>query len=353
MARRTFPTPSNPNPNSDADLLEVAKSRLREVLSRRVVATTRTLEREICETSEQSLEPRILGMARKTLVRDGELEEKTPRTSQPRWYFLPDAPPDEVQARLATLVPRLQEVSRSDVMRRRGQCLELAIYRALCATPDAHYFFGQFRDFDPSDPKRTKNLYRKEEPPRHIGNRAIPGDGRLDFLYMHPAAGPAGVEAKNGRRWHYPNGDVIRELLIKCIALDCVPILVARRLPRVASEVLGTCGVVLHQTRNQLYHAADKDIAYRAKAQDSLGYDDIRVGDEPDAGLLRFIGVTLPKVLPDARTRFNKFKDLLARYTDRKIQFDEFAGRVQCRAAGRDEDHWADDDQNQPDHYYY
>ena len=123
--------------------------------------------------------------------------------------------------------------------------------------------------------KRTKHLYRKEEPPSYIGNRAIPGDGRLDFLYLHPAAGPAGVEAKNGREWHYPDGNVIREMLFKCIALDCIPILVARRFPTVTSEVLGMCGVVLHQTRNQLYHVADKDLAYRAKAQDSLGYDDI------------------------------------------------------------------------------
>ena len=193
---------------------------------------------------------------------------------------------------------------------------------------------------------------RRSLPPT-LGTAQYRGDGRLDFLYLHPAAGPAGVEAKNGRKWHYPNGDVIREFLFKCVALNCVPILVARRFPSVTSEVLGKCGMVLHQTRNQLYHAADKDLAYRAKAQDSLGYDDIRVGDEPDARLLRFIGATLPEVLPDARTRFDKFKDLLARYTDRKIQYREFAGRVRRRVAGEDEAHWEDDDQNQPDHNYY
>ena len=350
MARRTSPTPSNPV--SDPGHLALAKSRLRDVLSRRVVATARILEREISDASGQSLEPRILGMARKTLVRDGELETKTLRANEPPWFFLPDATPDEVDARLATLVPLLRELSRSGATRRRGQCLELAIYRALCDQPDAHYL-GRFLDFNPSVPKRTKHLYRKEEPPSYIGNRAIPGDGRLDFLYLHPAAGPAGVEAKNGREWHYPDGNVIREMLFKCIALDCIPILVARRFPTVTSEVLGMCGVVLHQTRNQLYHVADKDLAYRAKAQDSLGYDDIRVGDEPDARLLRFIGATLPKVLPDARTRFDKFKDLLARYTDREIQYHEFAGRVRRRAAGEDEAHWEDDDQNQPDHNYY
>ena len=349
MARRTSPTRSNPD--SDPNHLALAKSRLRDVLSRRVVATARILEREICETGAQRLEPHTLAMARKTLVRDGELEQIV-RPNHPSWFYLPDAPPNDVEARIATLAPVFRELSRAAVARRRGQCLELAIYRALGAQPDAHYL-GRFPDFDPSVPKRTKRPYRKDEPPLHIGNRAIPGERPLDFLYLHRSAGFAGVEAKNVREWLYPGGDKIKELLFKCVALDCVPILVARRFPTVTSEVLGMCGVVLHQTRNQLYHVADKDLADRAMRPDSLGFDDIRVGDEPDARLSRFIGATLPKVLPDARTRFDKFKDLVAGYTDREIQYYEFAGRVRRRTAGQDEAHWEDDDQDHPDDNYY
>ena len=109
------------------------------------------------------------------------------------------------------------------------------------------------------------------------------------------------------------------------------------------------CGVVLHQTLNQRYHAADKDLAGRAMRQDLLGFDDIRVGDEPGDPLLRFIDTTLPEVLPDARTRFDKFKDLLAAYAHGVIQYPEFDGRVRLRAAGKEEIGWEDDDPDHPD----
>ena len=344
MTRHTSTTRSDPNP----DPLELAKYRLRDILSRRVVATTRTLERLISDAGDPRLEPRILGDARKVLVRDGELlETRTSRTSPP-WFSLPNASPADVESHLATLLPLLRDTYRRPVTDRRGQCLELAIYRALCAQHDVPYL-GRFLDFDPNDPTRPEKLYRKEEPPRHIGNHTMPGERRLDFLYLHPNAGPAGIEAKNVREWLYPHGDEIKEFLFKCVALDCVPVLVARRFPQVTVEVLEMCGVVLHQMRSQLYHVADKDLASRAMRPDMLGFDDIRVGDEPDARLLRFIGVTLPNVLPDARTHFDRFKDLLGAYAHGEIQYPEFAGRVRLRAAGKDETRWEEDDHDRPD----
>ena len=348
MASRSSPTPTHPD--SDPGYLALAESRLRAVLSRRVVATVRILEHEICDPVGQPLEPRILGMARKTLVRDGKLIEIV-RANDPSWFHLPDALPMDVQAHLATLAPVVRGLSRSAVSRRRGQCLELAICRALGAQPDALYF-GRFPDFDPSVSKR-KNRYRKEEPPSYIGDRAIPGERRLDFLYLHRAVGFAGVEAKNVREWIYPGADEVKELLVKCIALDCVPILVARRFPRATFEILGECGVILHETLNQLYHVTDKVLADRAKRHDSLGFDDIQVGDEPDARLLSFIGTTLPERLPDARTRFDKFQDLLAAYADGEIQYREFTGRVRRRAAGKEEADWEVDDQEHPNDNYY
>ena len=173
MASRTSPATSHPD--SDPGHLALAKSRLRDVLSHRVVATARILEHEICDPVGQPLEPRTLGTARKTLVRDGELVEIV-RDNDPSWFHLPDTPPKDVQARLATLEPVLRELSRQAVSRRRGQCLELAIYRALGAQPDARYF-GRFPDFDPSVSKR-KNRYYKEEPPSYIGTAQYPGHVR-------------------------------------------------------------------------------------------------------------------------------------------------------------------------------
>ena len=349
MARRTSPTPPSPS----LDHLDFAKSRLLDILSQRVVANARIFEHLISDAGDPRLEPRILGLARKILVRDGELlESRVLRANHPPWFYLPDASPTDVDSHITRLTDLIRDISRQPVTRRSGQCLELAIYRVL---RDQHsdQYLGRFPEFDPTVPKRPKKPYRKLEPPLHIGNRAIPGERPLDFLFLHPAAGFAGVEAKNVRPWLYPDGDDIKWLLVKCVALDCVPVLVARRFPRVTVEVLGPCGVLLHQTGNQLYCVTDEDLAERAMRQDSLGFDDIRVGDEPDAPLLRFIGTTLPEELPAARRRFDRFKDLLARYADGRIQYREFAGRVRLRAAGKEEADWDHDAQDHPDSSSY
>ncbi len=337
------PTPSHPE--SGPGCLALAKAQIRDVLSRRVVATAQILEHDICETGGQVLEPYILGEARKTLVRNGDLVEIR-RTNAPLWFHLPDAPRTDVKARLSILKPVLRDLSSDSVSKRRGQCLELAIFRALSAQSNARYF-GRFRDFDPSFSERADS-YRKEEPPAYIGDRAIPGGRLLDFLYLHRTAEFAGIEAKSLRRWIYPDADEIKELLVKCVALDCVPILVARRFPRATFEVLGECGVILHQTLNQLYHIADKDLVGRVVREDSFGFNDIQVGDEPDARLLSFFSTTLPKQFPDARARFDKYQDLLAAYAGGGIQYLEFAGRVRRRSAGKEEADWEDDDQNHP-----
>ena len=337
---RTTPTGSEPNP----DDLELAKSRVRDVLSHRLVATVRMLEHEISDVGGPSLEPRILGIARKTLVRDGELTEVF-RTNAPSWFHLADALPKDVDARVATLEPVFHEIDELPARRRRGQCLELAIYRAL-AQSNADYF-GRFPGFDPSDSER-KSHYRKEEPPAYIGDRTIPREGPLDFLYIHSTEGFAGVEAKNIREWLYPWAAEVKGLLSKCVALDCVPVLVARRFPMVTGEVLEKSGVVLHPTLNQLYHVADKELAGRAMQPDLLGFGDIRVGDEPDDRLSHFIGTTLREVLPDARAHFDEFKDLLSVYANGEVQYREFARRVLLRAAGKNEADWEDEEHGHP-----
>lgn len=340
MTRR----PSSNRSDQIPDDLEQAKSRLREILAQRVVATVRIFEHLICDKGEPNLEPRVVGMARKTLVRDGELlERRTDRANDPTWFHLPGASRTDVETQIDRLSEVLRGTARQAVKNRRGQCLELAIYRALLDQHDVEYL-GRFPDFDPTVLERPKNLYRKEEPPSHIGNRAIPGERPLDFLYIHSSAGFGGIEAKNVREWFYPDHADIKGFLLKCVALDCVPVLIARRLPGDTIEVLGSCGVVIHQTINQLYSVADEDLAERAMRQDSLGFDDIRVGDQPDAALLHFIGTTLVEELPAARMRFDKFKDLLARYAYEEIQYHEFVGRVRLRAAGKDEADWDNDD---------
>ena len=77
------------------------------------------------------------------------------------------------------------------------------------------------------------------------------------------------------------------------------------------------------------YTAAE--IAAKAKHKRLLGYHDIRVGNEPDARLRRFVSVNLLKVLPEARARFNKAKDLLYAHATLAISDEDFAAEVIAR----------------------
>ena len=187
-------------------------------------------------------------------------------------------------------------------------------------------------------PPPANDPYSKEEPPLSLSGRRLPGKKRLDFICVHPECGGVAVEAKNVRPWLYPNEDEVVDLIAKAVALDSVPVLIARRIPFVTSKLLLPCGVVMHQTYNQLYPAADHHLAEKARDRRLLGYHDIRVGNQPDARLVKFIGSNLPRVLPGARERFDRYKDLLADFGDRTVPYKEFTARVRRRSQGTDED---------------
>jgi len=181
-------------------------------------------------------------------------------------------------------------------------------------------------------------MYSKEEPPSSLSGNQIPGGKQLDFLVHHKTAGHAGLELKNIREWIYPDRDEIRELLAKCCALDVVPVLIARRIHFSTFSVLNPCGVLIHQTFNQLYPNSRKALAEAVKDKNLLGYHDVRVGNNPDQRLTTFVGTHLPKLIPDARERFDEFKDLLCAYGKGEINYPAFAGASGKRRRGQSED---------------
>jgi hypothetical protein len=184
-------------------------------------------------------------------------------------------------------------------------------------------------------------MYRKDEPPQHIGVRALKGAERLDFILRTADTGPLGFECKNVRHWMYPHVQEILETLRKCLALDAVPVFIARRIPYVTFAILSKCGFIFHQTYNQLLPATAADLAAKVRDKTTLGYHDVRTGNEPDARLLKFVTVNLPKIAAEARTKFDSHKDLLESYASGGMPYDEFAARVIRRWRGQDED-WPD-----------
>lgn len=98
------------------------------------------------------------------------------------------------------------------------------------------------------------------------------------------------------------------------------------------------CGIVMHQTYNQLFPLADADLAEKVRDKTLLGYHDVRTGNEPDSRLSRFITEHLPVVLPDARERFDNHRDLMVGFVSGDLDYPEFAARVRRRSEGTNED---------------
>jgi hypothetical protein len=169
----------------------------------------------------QRIDPHLLTEARERLAKDNRLAAVS---AGGKWYHLTYTPPKKVETRLAELTAIQKRFSTKNFNSRLGQTLEIATFRALEKLDRP--FFGRYLDLNEHDDSK---LYKKEEPPNYIGRRSIPDDRRLDFLIHYPVD-YVGVECKNIREWIYPDRAEVRELLDKCLYLNCIPVLIARRI---------------------------------------------------------------------------------------------------------------------------
>jgi hypothetical protein len=321
-----------PMPVSRPERIALGKQRVRNILRKHVASTMRTLEQKISDAgpSNQRIDPHLLTTALLELEQEKKLV-RLQRVGGP-WFCLAQTNTQDVTSRLQLLEPIHTATINGEFLTRLGQSLEIAVFKAL-RTQTSLRFFGSFRDLEEHD---DDLLYPHDEPPKTVSGCTMPG--KLDFMVLR---GPvmAGIEIKNTRPWIYPDtsGDVIA-LLRKCCAADLVPVLIARRIHYSTYSVLSHCGVILHQTYNQLYPRSDATLAAQARDKDLLGYHDVRLGNEPDSRLIKFIHTNLPALLESFRERFERFKDLLSKYAQGEMRYKEFAGRSKRRLRGEDED---------------
>lgn len=325
---------------------EIARARLTRVLGTHGAALGRTLEQKIADAGpyNQRIDPHILTEVRARLITDGNIVRLQRKGSH--WFHLSDESPDRVAARIAEQEPVHQAVSHQSFTMRLGQAAEIAVFRALMSQSRLESL-GRFLDLASHD---DSTLYRKEEPPGAIGSFQIPDDRKVDFLVRHPEHGWAAIEVKNVREWLYPDRAEVKDLLAKSLYLNAVPVLIARRIPYVTRRVLKPCGLLAWEFYNQLYPTADAALADQARHKLSLGFHDIRVGNEPPAPLARFISDILPDAITEARASFDEHRDLLEAYALHDMPYLEFAARVRRRELGQNEDHdWEDD--NRPNDF--
>jgi len=313
----------------------LAEKRLLSVLGRHGVATMRILEQKISDAgpNNQRIDPHVLTGVRRNLLERGVVNSKT-RLGVP-WYSLSDVDADYYAARLDQLGTIHERLDRQQVTMRIGQALEIAVYRALtdAAAKGGLHFFGHYRDLAAHD---DTTLYQKDEP-LSLDGKCAPNKQCVDFIVISQDLA-AGIEVKNIREWIYPDRREVKDLIAKCLAIDAIPVLIARRIHFSTWSVFNLCGVIFHQTYNQRYPASEHALAADVRHKDLLGYHDVRVGSEPDARLTAFISQHLASLMPSVRASFLQYRDLLDRYVSEEIDYPEFAGRVKRRSRGEDED---------------
>ncbi|QAU44435.1 hypothetical protein [Bradyrhizobium guangzhouense] len=314
--------------------IELARTRLIRVVSSHSVATMRTLEMKISDAGpfNQRIDPHILTEARNQLLAESILQRRQPGVGKPTYFFLGNTAWEGHADRYAVLDAIQTELAQQAVTMRTGQALEIAVFRTMTAAQQN--FFGRFLDLTKHG---DDQLYRKVEPPNYIGDNVMPDDRLLDFMVCHGGVW-AGIECKNVREWLYPDRREVKDLLDKAVALNCVPVLIARRIHPSTFLLFNKCGIIIHQTYNQRLANADADLAARARAKDTLGYFDMKLGNDPDDRLTKFLTINLPAVLPEARQKFEEYYDLLWEYAFNGMSYEAFAARVRRRYNGGPED---------------
>jgi hypothetical protein len=327
---------------------ELAAKRLLKVVERHGAAIPRTLEQKISDAGplNQRIDPHILIPVRNELVKEGRLQ--LIREYGRNWYALPDASPDWIAERMASQFEVLRHTLDNAFMRRMGDALEIAVFRAL-KTSNLHSL-GGFRGLT-AEP--TTKSPRKEEPPSIFGGRELQGNKRFDFLVGQQTW--AAIECKNIREWLYPDREEIRHMLRKSVELNIPAILIGRRIPFVTRRLLQPTGVLLWETRHQFYPPEHDNLAAQMREKTSLGFFDIRVSDYPTPQLEDFISRIIPEELAGANERFAVYRDLIAAYAFEDMHYTEFAARVRRRQNGqnedRDDDPSEERDQDEDDNY--
>jgi hypothetical protein len=232
-----------------------------------------------------------------------------------------------VEARLEEQLEVYRAATDKKLTDRIGQALEVAVYRGMKSQSEFGYL-GGFLDLEEHDDDLR---YKKQEPPTLIDGRKA-SSGPVDFIFQHQGVGNVGVEIKNVRPWIYPDSTEVKEFIRKCCELELVPVLIARRISYVArAEVFRPCGIVVHETYNQLYPRSAVEVAERARDKRLLGYHDIRLGNEPDERLQRFLHENLPSLLPKAREKFQEPRDILEEYAGGRIRYVDFHVELRTR----------------------
>jgi hypothetical protein len=280
-----------PVPHGRAEWVALARVRLRLILAHRVAATIRQLEVKICESGppDKRPEPHILAEAIRVDLEAGELRQFRPPGEaghqETLFYALAQNYPEPARERINHLLVyyRLHRM----LIDRPEYCSAVLeqIVRASFDAAGGYVFRGKLPAATPLDA-----VYRR-------------GDETV------------GVEVKNVREWVYPKSGRIWVMIRKCLELDAIPFLIARKLPYVTHAVFYRLGILSFEFYRQVFSPLAADLLPNIRHTDQLGYKDvIAVAPNPHPPLVHVLQHAVPGYLQECRQRWNDQRDLLTHF---------------------------------------
>lgn len=301
--------------------IATGERRIQNILRKHGIATMRMLEQKISDAgpNPQRVDPHLLTKSRIGLANEAILLTRIWKRTQ--WHFLAESDSAFVERRFSELTRIHEQTEARSFTDRMGDTAEIAVMKAM--QQNSVQFFGHFTDLTKHDDSQR---YTKHDPDFYCG---VPIEGgKLDYILVHPKAGGMGIEIKNTREWIYPDKYIVTQLLRKCVQINVIPVLIARRIHYSAFSILNACGGVIHQFYNQLYPAADSALAEHVRNKLLLGYADVRTGNDPDSRLLNFFQNSLPSVAEESREKFNENKSLIEEYIKGELSYPQFVGKL-------------------------
>jgi len=107
----------------------IARKRIISILRNHVIATSRTLEQKISDAGpyNQRINPHVLTPVRNDLLSEGKIKKK----SNLPFFYLKNTPKNILDDRFKKQYKIYCALQSGDIGHRIGQCLEIAIFRAL------------------------------------------------------------------------------------------------------------------------------------------------------------------------------------------------------------------------------
>jgi hypothetical protein len=329
------------------DRIALAKSRIQSVLDREIIAHQKTLEQKIADQGPKPMrvDPHLVGLAIKDLLALNRLKAvQHAATGSQKWYANILTQEATYQPKLDQLAPLYASVSGGGFGNLTGDALEIITFKCLDAVQAAAPRYAYQGAFDLS--KRVDGRHPKIQPPKTIGICSTIKEA--DFIQYGHDAGPLCIECKNYREWLYPHRSIINEVIIKAYELNCIPVLVMRRIHYTTrSNFLEPAGIIAHESYFQYYPTSHADIAEQVRHKRSLGFTDVRATEDPHPRTTKFFSESLPKIVSPMAERWLTHRDALYEYAKGGMNLAQLYTIIGSPAGGK----WQDYSQDPPDAY--